>query len=235
MKHQLTVVMLNWERPANTAKLSLHYSKMAAVRQVIVADCNPKHSQEPFPIPASDNFVYCRFTADTGLVTRFAAAALARTELVLLADDDIVLPEETVNSMLKASLLCNSDHLVGVFGRCPQTDGEYSTANIFGRVPIVLTRAVVAPVILCCAALPHVHAMVADCGGQPYGNGEDIVLSYTAMRQARGHFNEALGGLKYQNAGYDDASAISKRFKGHVEHRTKVVKWCRRRLYNEIT
>ena len=65
-------------------------------------------------------------------------------------------------------------------------------------------------------ALPWATAMTDELGGEPKGNGEDIVLSYSTLIRL-GHSNWAYK-LPYENMGYDDQHAISVRYPGHMAH-----------------
>lgn len=224
---RLTVVLLNWARPGNVRRLADQYLRMAVVADVVVFDCSGSFD----PGPLNDRVVLVRaaYGGDPGLVARFAAAALARTRDVLLADDDIEVPGPTVDRLYARYRAVPARPIVGLFGRCPAADGTYSIANCHGDVPVVLTRAAVVSRDDCCRAADFVHDMVAELGGEPYGNGEDIILSYVASHAHNRPPNVALD-LPYKNAGYDDANAISVRYRGHEQHRTRVVRWCRRRF-----
>lgn len=230
MTDKLTVVMLNWKRPCNVRRFTQQYLKMGQVAEVIVWDNAPYDGRLHLK-PADQKFKYiCAgddHARDLGLPTRFAAAALARTDAILLVDDDIELPEATVNALFDAWK--TRDCVVGIFGRQPAISGRYTPGdNVYGDVPIVLTRAAVVNRRSCAVALCYVTDMALALGGEPFGNGEDIVLSYTVMMNRPG-FNLALK-LPYKNVGYDDQHAISVRYPQHAEHRTRVVSWCRQHI-----
>lgn len=223
---KLTVIMLNWKRPQNVARFIPDYLRMAEVADAIVFDC----ALTPLPSELKDSalVIRCQSPQDPGLVARFAAAALSRTEAILFVDDDIELPPSTV-SKLYGSWLINPNKVAGLFGRRPSAVGVYSSENVYGDCPIVLTRAMVLSRTLAVRAAPVVHRMVEECGGVPYGNGEDIVLSCLATSLSDCP-NLAVK-LPFDNVGYDDAHAISVRYPQHIEHRTRVVQWCQRRLF----
>lgn len=222
---KLTVVMLNWKRPTNVVRFASAYKAMPCVSEVVVADCGG--ACPPLGLPADVRHV--AFDWDPGLPARLAVAGLARTEAVLLADDDIEVPGATVATLFEAWREVRWQ-LVGLFGRRPSPSGVYSVADVYGEVPIVLTRAVMCSRSLCCRALYHAVEMARVLGGEPFGNGEDIVLSHVAMALS-GRLNHAHP-LPYQNVSYDDCHAISVRYPGHKAHRTRVVAWCRENILN---
>lgn len=226
LNEKLTVVMLNWARPANVIRFAAEYLRMPVVAGVIVFDCSGRLDEDEFGSRVL--FVRAVQGGDPGLPARFAAAALARTRDVLIVDDDIELPEATVNALYDAYCelvpgKLKQPQAVGLFGRRPAADGTYNIETCYGVVPILLTRAVVTSRRRCALALAATMEMAQDLGGEPFGNGEDIVLSHVG----RG-YNLAVD-LPYRNVGYDDANAISVRYKRHEQHRTDVVRWCRQR------
>jgi len=232
MAGELTVVMLNWMRPENVRRFVHFYAMHDAVAQVLVGDNNPHAGPRPhslnlanhLPPDAAEKIVVASFSQDVGLPSRFALAAMARTDHVLICDDDIDLPDDTVRRLL-AEFQRNNAGAVGLHGRKPAEDGRYTIDNHYGPVPILLTRAVVTTPRVAGEALWQSVRMARALGGVPFGNGEDIVMSYVAMRQA-GRPNIAVR-LPYKNVGFNDANAISVRYPKHEEHRSKVVQWCR--------
>ncbi len=234
---KLTVVIMNWKRPQNVRKFAHDYATHDRVDKVIVVN-----NAEYLPAPrwedslqlfsATDDDVRAKLiqinpTEDLGLASRFAAGALARTDHVLIVDDDIELPDMTVTA-LHDEFLRTDAGAVGIFGRCPDRHGNYNCKTHHGKVDIVLTRAVITAPAICAEACWRSVAMGRALGGEPFGNGEDIVMSYTA-RRATGQLNRAFN-LPYRNVGYDDQHAISVRYPGHEAHRTKVVEWCRKNI-----
>jgi hypothetical protein len=226
MQNRLSVVMLNWLRPDNARRLTSLYAAMPEVGEVVVFNNNPT-----VPFTTQDRRIHIYNTNfNPGLPARFAAAGLARNDWVLIVDDDIELPVTTVAGLKKKYEL-GEYGMVGLFGRRPGSDGSYNTTNVFGPVPILITRAVLTTRTICGSALEHSVNMAGALGGQPFGNGEDIVLSYTALvrtKRPNGAFP-----LPYRNCGYDDVHAISGK-PGHEAHRTKVVEWCERHLRGQV-
>ena len=225
MDPRLTVVMLNFRRPSNVRQFVAAYAAMTdVVAAVTVVNCNPATTVD---FPDHPAITTMTFSADPGLTVRFAAGALARTEAVLHVDDDILLPPETVTGLWRA-WQADTSRLYGLFGRNPAEDGSYTTVTAHGPCEALLTRAVLGSRSLCGRAAEYTQQMTEALGGEPWGNGEDLVLGYTALRMS-GRLNRALD-LPYTDIGDSDAHAISVRYTGHLAHRAEVVRWCRRTL-----
>ena len=119
------------------------------------------------------------------------------------------------------------DVVHGVFGRKvdaerryvmqeirPPSPVEHSTDSLSGRQPRSLRWALV-----------NGARIVRELPGLPKGNGEDIVLSLTAMAEARKP-NRIHAIPVHELLPDNDPDAISVRWAGHAEHRTAVVRWC---------
>jgi GT2 family glycosyltransferase len=224
-KPQITVVLLNWKRPTQCLELVRAYAEMPTVARVLVFNNNAD-------VPLDGH--HCRGWAvvinsneDLGLPTRLAVAALARTSLVLLADDDIKLPASSVERLLEYWQL-RPTGAVGLFGRQPKSDDLYPKDYTYGPCEVLLTRAFLTTPEIAAAAIRPAITMAEALPAEPFGNGEDIVLSYTAIKLSQ-QPNRAFR-LPYVNVNYNDVHAISKRFPQHHEHRARVVAWCREHI-----
>lgn len=232
---KLTVVMLNWQRPENVRRFTHFYATHHRVAQIIIGDNNPyagvrQHATNitnGLDEESAAKVVVASFTQDVGLPSRFALGALARTDQVLLVDDDINLPDNTI-IRLHNEFLKHDAGAVGLFGRNTEPNGKYTTRTDYDEVEIVLTRAVITTPQICAEAAWRSVQMAKALGGEPFGNGEDIVMSYVATKKTL-RANLAFN-LPYKNVGYDDQNAISVRFPKHLEHRSKVVRWCRENI-----
>jgi len=219
----LTVVMLNWARPDNVMRNLVRYSSYDIVQQIFCFN-NSARLEGACRLPSK--CVVVEASQDLGLYTRFAIAALSPTDAIFHTDDDIGVPEETLQVLLenwrRSPLSCH-----GLYGRF--VSDRYIRGNVFGAVDVVLTRALV------CGAGTNLAALAArrqfdDLVCQPSGNGEDIVLSFAAMSMA-GTRNCAyrLPAEDYSDkiaSGHQPVS-IHDRWAGHYEHRTRVVERCR--------
>ena len=124
------------------------------------------------------------------------------------------------------------DIIHGVFGRAPKPNGSYAR-NIGGDAesPIVLTRVLVAHRRYASQffqVAPTFDAVQRD--GKPAGNGEDIIFSYVAMSQS-GRLNRvhrvAVNELPAPH------SIHGRNWKGHVAHRTRLLRACEAWLKGE--
>ena len=168
---------------------------------------------------------------DMGLYTRFAAACLANNDCVLIQDDDLELPTESLRALVNA-WHDDPDIIHGVFGRAPKSDGSYAR-KIGGETecPVVLTRVLVAHRRYA-SRFFQVASIFCDVqrDGEPRGNGEDIVFSYVAMRESgrlnrvhRMAFNEL-----------PSPHSIHRRDrKSHIAHRTRLIRACEDWLQGE--
>ena len=214
----LTGVLLNWKRPANVARILSGWQAGTIVTEAIVWNNNPAAT---FSHPWAN---VVNASQDLGLYTRFAAACLAKNDCVLIQDDDLELPAESLLTLVDA-WRSDPEILHGVFGRAPKPDGSYAR-NIGGdnEAPIVLTRALVSHRRYCARffqVAPTFDAVQRE--GRPAGNGEDIVFSYV-VRQASGRLNQvhrvAVNELPAPN------SIHGRDWQGHVAHRTRLLRAC---------
>ena len=226
----LSVVIMNWARPANVVMLVNQYLHESRVSEVIVWDSSPYRLNLP-PHHMLRHVHNISQPGDEwspmGLYPRYAMGALAAGEAVLIVDDDIQLTSPAI-SELHDEWMKDPEVLHGVFGRQPPESGEYSISNSTGPVQIVLTRAVVASPWLCARALAWGTRHMKQCPGTPRGNGEDIVLSHVAMAMT-GRLNQAHP-VQFRNMNYDDKNAISVKVDDHIQHRTAMVRWCRKNI-----
>lgn len=219
MNVPLTGVILNWKRPDNVRQILHGWQRDGLVQQAIVWNNNPAiYFRHPWAqsLNASSDF---------GLYTRFAAACLATTEAVLIQDDDLELPADSI-AALSAAWRDEPSVLHGVFGRGPKEDGSYA-AKYRGEheVPIVLTRALVAKQSYAgdfFAEAPRFRGLQE--ASSPPGNGEDIIFSYLAMQRS-GRLNRIHDvEVSELNA---DHSIWERNRDAHMAHRTTIMNACR--------
>ena len=216
--NQVTGVILNWKRPTNVARILSGWQASGIVNEAIVWNNNPAAT---FRHPWAN---VVNAAQDMGLYTRFAAACLARHDCVLIQDDDLELPAESLRALVDA-WQDDPDIIHGVFGRAPKPDGSYAR-NIGGDAdsPVVLTRVLVAHRRYASQFFQVAPAFAeVQRKGKPVGNGEDIIFSYVA-RQASGRLNRvhrvAVNELPAPH------SIHGRNWKGHVAHRTRLLRAC---------
>ena len=157
----------------------------------------------------------------------FAAASLARNDCILHVDDDLLIPRDTIEALHRHWLL-NPRRCYGLHGRAGHA--AYDMHNLHGAVEVILTRCLMTSREICSKALSHVHA-VDDPTSIPRGNGEDIILSFTAMMYS-GHLNLALP-LPYTELDEDNdestsgSTSVHRRWSNHIQHRSEILRRCR--------
>jgi hypothetical protein len=212
-------VLLNWRRPKNVSKILAGW-QVAGLAQGIVWNNNPETQ-----LPAHPWAKVINTRSDFGLYTRFAAACLAQYDCVLIQDDDIELPPDSIRQLFE---FWKNDPTIlhGIFSRKPKPDGSYA---IFGKgeeeVPIVLTRILMTHRRYAADFfhhLPHFSDIQKVC--QPFGNGEDIIFSYIARLGANGRLHKTYD-LPVIELPAPHAIHHSNP-EQHVLHRTKLMRAC---------
>jgi Glycosyl transferase family 64 domain len=214
-----TVVILNWQRPANVRAILDCYVAYRRVSQIIVWNNNDGQT-----FTYDHPKVRVIHSADLGLNTRWAAALLAQNDCVIVADDDLIADEATIETLIE-SYRRDPDRAYTLHGRNPTPANEYALHVEHVREPIEammhLTR-------LTCLARRHVaHYFVAleelRLRIDPAtGGGEDIVMSF-ALTRATGKRPLVVAGR------YRDLlapGAIANRQGPQQEHRTQIMRRC---------
>lgn len=225
----ITVILLSWDRLGQVYDIASKFLGMGdLVDQIIVWNNNP----QAFPYHR-DGLTIINSTEDMGLWTRFAAASLAKNEAIIYHDDDLEPKRENIEFLYRKHQEA-PDVIHGTFGRRPTSQFEYSAINAYGACDVVLTRCLITPRAYPTKALqyvPHFDALQAAEKAFPRGNGEDIMLSYLAMRES-GKQNWAYD-LKVQEISTSDPKSIHVRFPGHMAYRTKLMRSCWELFENE--
>ncbi len=219
----ITVVMLNWARPQYALLNLRRYSAYSIVRQILCFNNGaPLIRRAQLP----PKCVLVEASSDLGVASRLAVASLATTEAIFHTDDDLCVPESTLAALYHAwtgaKLSCH-----GLFGRVAYP--AYTYGNILGPAEVILTRALVCSRRVNNTALSVID-LFHDLEGRPRGNGEDILLSFAGMALSKKlNFAYPVPAVDYPGC---DASAIHKRWAGHLAHRRKMVSRCRRVFFN---
>ncbi|MDE2447592.1 MAG: hypothetical protein KGO22_01380, partial [Gammaproteobacteria bacterium] len=170
-----TVVILNWQRPANVRAILDCYVAYRRVSQIIVWNNN-----------GGQTFTYDHpkvrviHSAELGLNTRWAAALLAENDCVIVADDDLIADEAAIEGLIENNRH-DPDRAYTLHGRNPTPANDYALHVEHVREP---TEAMMHLTRLTCLARQHVaHYFVAleELGlriDPATGGGEDIVMSF---------------------------------------------------------
>jgi hypothetical protein len=223
----ITIVLLNWLRPKFAISNIEHYARYPLVHSILCFDNAGTLKGQTLP----EKCILIESSRDLGLYSRFAAGALAKTDAIFHKDDYLYLPEDSLELLFdawtKAPQSCH-----GIFGR--DVAKRYTGTRAYGRVEVLLTRAVI------CGRGVNNHALsntifFEDLRGQPDGNGEDIILSFAAMELA-GELNYAhnLPVIEHSDGWRERAGPNSRpihlRWPDHHAHRTQVVERARKLL-----
>src|SRR5260370_682744 len=115
-----TVVILNWQRPANVRAILDCYVAYRQVAEIIVWNNN---SGQTFAYDHPK--VRVIHSAELGLNTRWAAALLAGCGCVIVADDDLISDEATIEGLIE-SYRHDPDRAYTLQGRNPTPANEYA-------------------------------------------------------------------------------------------------------------
>jgi hypothetical protein len=212
-------VLLNWKRPRNVRKIVAGW-QAAGLAQGIVWNNNPDAQ-----LPAHPWAQVINTRSDMGLYTRFAAACLAHYDCVLIQDDDIALPPDSIRRLF-AFWKKEPSILHGIFWRKPNSDGSYA---LFGKgdeeTPIVLTRILMTRRLYAADFFHHLPWFAEiQKSSQPFGNGEDIIFSYIARLGAHGRLHQTHDlPVMELPAPHPIHQSDPQR---HVAHRTKLLRAC---------
>jgi hypothetical protein len=214
-----TVVILNWQRPANVRAIVDCYVGYRRVAEIMVWNNN-----------GDQTFAYDHpkvrviQSAELGLNTRWAAALLAEYRCVIVADDDLIADEDTIEALIE-SYRHDPDRAYTLHGRNPTPANEYALHVEYVREP---TEAMMHLTRLTCLArqhVPHYFVALEELGlriDPATGGGEDIVMSF-AVTRATGKRPLVLPG-RYRDL--LSPSAIANRYGPQREYRTQIMRRC---------
>ncbi len=123
-------------------------------------------------------------SSELGLNTRWAAALLASHGCIIVADDDLIADEETIDQLIEWCRR-DPDRVYTLHGRNPTPDNEYAVHVDHVREP---TEAVMHLTRLACLDrrhVPHYFLALEELGlriDPASGGGEDIVMSFALAR-----------------------------------------------------
>lgn len=230
MLMMIAAVMLSWKRPDNVARIVDSWQQVPEITERIIWNNNPDVNLGGISATLIDA------SGNMGVYPRFAAGCLARNRIILTQDDDLVLPPETI-SRLFSEWQRDPDIIHGIFGRDPNPDGTYARGRLAGRgrsrdVCMVLTRAMIFRREYCGDFFSDLRSQFDPVqeSGRPYGNGEDILLSYL-VRKRTGRLNR-IHGVSWKELPAPHAIYTQR---GHKQHRTRVLQACEEWLRDPCT
>ena len=216
LREKASVLLLNWKRPANMAKILRSECKLRSVGDILIFNKNPNvrfefRHRKVKALNASHDF---------GLRTRWILGALAKFPVLIFQDDDLVLSEKTVRTFID-HVMGDPERIYCLHGRNPDHLSQYNFCDVKGEAQIALTRAAavhrsVVPIIL--ANEIRFRARGYEL---PEANGEDIFMSY-CLTAHFGKLHRVLG-LKYKEL--DAPHGLSQKAT-HRDERTHVLRLC---------
>lgn len=220
----LGAVMLSWKRQDNVTKITESWVKCPLFENRIV--WTNKHQIPKLPVNVRSVFS----NTDLGLYTRFHAGILTRCDAVFIQDDDLFIPHGTIVQLFNKWRI-EPDRIHTLFGRGPRKDGTYAESydHEERECEIALTRTLIVSVELLCRFMFDVRQFL-DMQAITYGNAEDIILSYVAMRYS-GKLNRVWNFPRQELSPGDQLH--QRNWGEHLQHRTRVMQACQQWLRKE--
>lgn len=214
-----TVVMLSWKRQANVRRIADAYATYARIAEIIIWNNNGGE-----PLLLAHPKVRCVNSDELGLNTRWAALLFARQRSVIVADDDLLCDEQTINDLIDAHTR-DPDRTYALHGRQPTEANEYAIEVDRVKVP---TEADMHLTRLACTDrrfAPKYFELLPEIGidiDPATGGGEDIAFSYI-VRHVTGKRPMILPGRYSELAG---PHAITNRNASQWQNRTRIMRRC---------
>src|SRR4030095_7522740 len=174
-----TLVLLSLERPSNVRTILDAYTRYRRIAEIIVWNNNPD-----LPFTYDHAKVRSVNSSELGLNTRWARALLASHGCIIVADDDLIADEETIDQLIEWCRR-DPDRVYTLHGRNPTPDNEYAVHVDHVREP---TEAVMHLTRATCLDRRHVprYFLALEELRLPLdpasGGGEDIVMSFALTR-----------------------------------------------------
>ena len=224
----ISVVILNFNRPEyiNNNIIPI-LDKIELIDEIIISHGKKETFFESKSEKVKNLQHWGELNKTYGLTLRFLSAREAKNEAVIIMDDDIIPAEKTIKILYELYGKEN-DRLYGLYGRSLNLDNEYSIDNVFGEVPIVLTRFLLTHRDLTRYFLTRFRDLENDLikNSKPYWNGEDILFSLLSI-QKYGKLPKVLN-LNHHNrlANYLNLNeAISTGSEEHQKYRKKLTQY----------
>ena len=175
---KFSVGLLSWRRPLNIRQIVDEYILYDdLIDEIIIWNNNPdEHIDfigEQYDIVKVINV---KSNEDFGLITRFNMGSLSKNQMIMLHDDDLLFPEESLIA-LRDSWMKETDCFHTFFGRNPKSDGTYSQKVVEGKAEIC-GRCYVIDRKLCGLVLSEYWKLNPDERKLIHSKGDDILASY---------------------------------------------------------
>lgn len=237
---KFSVGLLSWKRIQNIKDIVDEYIfHDDLIDEIIIWNNNPdEHIEFKGDDYSIVKVINCKNPEDFGLITRFCVGTLSKNPMIVLHDDDLILPEESLIK-LRDEWEKEPNCFHTFFGRSPNEDNEYSIAIKEGKAEIC-GRCYVIDRKLCGLVLHEYWNLEEDERQLIHTKGDDILASYVLT-----HYTGNLHSV--HNIPYiqlDDSFALSfgesrpekpleeihgKDIERWYEYRTEMMRFCQKR------
>tara|TARA_R110000824_G_scaffold335526_2_gene522082 strand:+ start:147 stop:1001 length:855 start_codon:yes stop_codon:yes gene_type:complete len=179
----LSVVILNFNRP-NFIKHNIvpQLNKYHTVDNIIISNGKKETALDIDETTCLEH--HNIHNEEYGLSLRFLSALSAKNEYILIIDDDIIPSEETIE-FLYSKIQEDKNRIYGIYGRNIKKYTGYEYTNVFGEVPVILTRCLICTKEMCQYYIDNFRKYESEKVKQstPYWNGEDILFSLLSIKK----------------------------------------------------
>jgi hypothetical protein len=219
---KISVVMLNWKRCINLYRIIESLRKSELVDDIIIWNNNPKEMLLPLSFVAGVKIIHSPVNT---LLGRFLASLLAEHEAVYMQDDDILLNNEGLNK-LYCEWQNEHDIIHGLYGRKSEGD-EYALCDD-NDVDILTTRCIIFDKKHAHSFFKNLYSLSKEIQEIIRRNGEDIVFSYTVMKNS-GKRNKQHIYLKKYRENLNEIYSLSDS-KSHYYEKENIAHNCKNKL-----
>ena len=180
----VSVAILNFSRPEYIRNSIIPFlDKVELVNEILISHGKKEAVFSTPSIKVKHLYHYGEPNDTYGLTLRFLTASQASNEHVIIMDDDIIPDSETIKNLHDA--IIEDERIHGLYGRDLDENNGYYIDNVFGEVPIVLTRCLITTRSMCNYFLEHFRSYESERikKSKPYWNGEDILFSLLSVEK----------------------------------------------------
>lgn len=234
MKYKYSLIILNWKRPHNVIEIIHKLYDISFIDEIIISNGHPTSILTFTKFNKIMSLDDTRNNEYYGLDLRFITACRARNSKIIFMDDDILIDYANLIKLI-IQYEKNPNRIVGIEGR--NMEGE----NHYGKIPyksqecdIVLTRLLVCDKMLCnlfFKCKPLLETIYRQ--GKPYGNGEDIVLSFVAKLYYNIHKHLVVNDVSIRNLPANNSINANG---SHIPYRVELCRYLKqnRDLFNNV-
>jgi hypothetical protein len=174
---KFSVGLLSWKRVSNIRQIVDEYIfHDDLIDEIIIWNNNPEEHLEFGEGYEMVKVVNCLNPDDFGLITRFCMGSRSKNQMILLQDDDYILPEESL-IRLRDEWMNEPKRFHTWFGRNPKPNGDYADEVLEGDAEIC-GRCYVIDRKYCGLILHEYHNLSEDERRMIHSKGDDILASY---------------------------------------------------------